>query len=74
VLAGVLEVDEGEEEELTEVWKVAGVEDIVDDAGSVSCAKDEVGRTMERKRSVEENGSDLGHWHVAFRRLESISR
>lgn len=74
MLARALEVDEGGESELGEVWNVVGAEDIEEDAGSVSCAKDEEGRTMERKRSVEENGSDLGHWHVAFRRLESMSR
>lgn len=52
---------------------MVGVEDVAEGAGSVSCAKDDEGRTMERKRSVDENGRDLGHWHIAFRRLENMS-
>lgn len=74
VLAGALEVDEGEIEEVAEIWNVVGDgENAVEGAGSVICAKDEARRTMERKRSVEEkNGKDLGHRHVVLGRLEII--
>jgi len=62
VLAGAFEVGEGEEDDdVAEVWKVVGVEEgLGESAGPVICAKDEAGRTMERKRSVDENGSDCG--------------
>lgn len=62
VLAGALEIDGKDEEETTEVWKVVGEEESgIEGAGFVIWAKDDAGRMMERKRSVEESGSDRGH-------------
>jgi hypothetical protein len=64
--------DVEEAEGVVNVKRVVGVL-VGGGAGLVSCAKDEVGRTMERKRSAEENDRlDLAHRQDRLDRRESI--
>lgn len=64
---------EEEEERTVAVERVVGDGVLVGERELVSCAKEEVGRIHERKRSVEENGRvDRGQWQMFLERRDSI--